>query len=235
MITPLENLRRNMETDNYKMEDVEVYMGVLAEKEEEPVKLPEISKEIYYALPADPEVTKPIELKTRNPETYTRVTPSNKDRLMKKAERIKKDGEADDHIIYLGLFYSPYDEEFTDEQDYYDGTYFELWSENIFIKIGMTKNTFDVRWKKHAYECKKIMSVSFSSYDWTRGEVAREEKNLIKLLREKGHKPFHAKVNTMGKCTETFHFNALEDCINGMRWLEHKVFTVTQDRLTAVL
>ncbi len=54
-----------METDNYKMEDVEVYMGVLAEKEEEPVKLPEISKEIYYALPADPEVTKPIELKTR--------------------------------------------------------------------------------------------------------------------------------------------------------------------------
>ena len=163
----------------------------------------------------------------------------SKDDLKNKAHKKKDqmgDEEADDHIIYLGLFYSPYDEEVIDKQDYHEGLgYFELWSENIFIKIGMTKHTFDVRWKKHAYECKKIMSVYFSSYDWTRGEVAREEKNLIKLLREKGHKPFHAKVDTMGKCTETFHFNALEDCINGMRWLEHKVFTVTQDRLTAVL
>ena len=39
------------------------------------------------------EVTKPIKLTTIDPKNFIRVTPSNEARLMRKAERIKKERE----------------------------------------------------------------------------------------------------------------------------------------------
>ena len=152
----------------------------------------------------DPKITKPIKLTTleyygaNDPRSqYTVVTPSNEARLRRKAEQIKKDKQKT-FIIYGAMVSPPIDEE--------TGDYF--FEEEIGLKTGMTGQTFEKRWEHHGYEFTTFSTFTFP-LGRTTEEVVKVEKAMQKEARDAGHEPHIFKLNTMGKCTETFHFDAL--------------------------
>jgi len=142
------------------------------------------------------EVTKPIKLTTIDPKNFIRVTPSNEARLMRKAERIKKEREKT-FIIYAAIVSPPIDEE--------TGDY--LFEEEVGLKVGHTGQTFERRWSKSGYDF-NAFSIFTLPPGYTQTEVIKLEKSIIKNGRDAGHDPYKFKLNTMGS-TETFHFDAL--------------------------
>ena len=100
-------------------------------------------------------------------------------------------------IIYAALMTPPID---TATKEY-------LFKEDLGLKVGMSGKTFDTRWKNSGY-----IATSISTYTCPNGTTRQEciqlEKAIIRKGREDGYPNYVFKLNTMGKCTETFHFDA---------------------------
>jgi len=112
-------------------------------------------------------------------------------------EKLEKQ-RAKTFILYAAIVSPPIDEE--------TGDY--LFEEEVALKVGHTGQTFERRWSKSGYDFNAFSIFTFPPGFITE-TVVKVEKSMIQSVRNAGHDPYIFKLNTMGKCTETFHFDAL--------------------------
>ena len=83
-----------------------------------------------------------------------------------------------------------------------------MWEEEPGLKVGMTGKGFVQRWENKGYTVTCLALYIVPTYI-TREECIKIEKATIYEARDAGYPPHIFKLNTMGKCTETFHLDAL--------------------------